>query len=191
MAATNSSSGSGAKAVYGNAPASHGTTYGVYGRATSADGYGVYSAGRLGSSGRLVCSRCVTGADVDAATLPEVPNAHKFAGHASSYYARIVPLSWVGAVGPGDTYRIKGCASSNAFGVTYRTGSLSITSAVVAGTFTTPKLAAGTSTTITLTISVRSAANIGEVKRCLVRATSTADATKVDAPGARLKVGQG
>jgi hypothetical protein len=96
VSAKNTSSGSGAKAVYGNASASKGTTYGVYGRAASAGGYGVYSAGRLGSSGKLVCSHCVTGADVNAATLPTVPDASDLGGHAPSYYARIVPLSWVG-----------------------------------------------------------------------------------------------
>jgi len=91
----NSSSGSGAKAVFGDASASHGTTYGVYGRAASSAGYGVYSAGRLGSAGKLVCAHCVTGGDVDAASLPTVPNASKLGGHAASYYARIIPLSTV------------------------------------------------------------------------------------------------
>jgi hypothetical protein len=96
VAARNSSSGSGAKAVYGNASATKGRTYGVYGRAASTGGFGVYSAGRLGSSGKLVCSHCVTGADINAATLPTVPNATKLGNHPSPYYARIVPLSWVG-----------------------------------------------------------------------------------------------
>jgi hypothetical protein len=71
----------------------------VYGHAASSGGFGVYSAGRLGSSGDLVCSHCVTGGDVDAATLPTVPNASKFSGHTSSYYARVVPFS---ARVPGD-----------------------------------------------------------------------------------------
>jgi hypothetical protein len=96
VSAKNSSSGSGAKAVYGNAAASHGTTYGVYGRAASAAGYGIYSAGRLGSSGKLVCSHCVTGGDINIATVPTVPNAAELGGHARSYYARVVPLSWIG-----------------------------------------------------------------------------------------------
>ena len=102
VSAKNSSSGSGAKAVYGNASAGQGITYGVYGHSASAAGYGLYSAGRLGSSGALVCSHCVTGGDVDVAGLPTVPNAGKLGGHAPSYYARIVALSWIGAVGPGD-----------------------------------------------------------------------------------------
>lgn len=93
VSARNSSSGSGAKAVYGNASATSGTVYGVYGRTSSTHGYGVYSAGRLGTSGALVCSHCVTGGDVNAATLPTVPNASKLGGNSPSYYARIVPLS--------------------------------------------------------------------------------------------------
>lgn len=99
VSAKNTSSGSGAKAVYGNASAGQGTTYGVYGRAGSSGGYGVYSAGRLGASGDLVCSHCVTGGDVDAATLPTVPNASKLNGHSPAYYARVVPFS---ALVPGD-----------------------------------------------------------------------------------------
>jgi hypothetical protein len=102
VAARNSSAGTGAKAVYGNASAGHGITYGVYGRAGSAHGFGVYAAGRLGTSGALVCSRCVTGGDVNASTLPTVPDAARLGGHARSYYARIVPLSWLGSVGTGD-----------------------------------------------------------------------------------------
>lgn len=96
VSARNSSSGSGAKAVYGNASASQGSTFGVYGHAASAGGYGVYSAGRLGSSGKLVCTRCVSGGDINAATLPTVPDASNLGGQAPSYYARIVQLSWVG-----------------------------------------------------------------------------------------------
>jgi hypothetical protein len=102
VTARNSSSGSGAKAVYGNASAGGGTTYGVYGRSASGSGYGVYSAGRLGTSGALVCAHCVNGKDVDAASLPAVPDANKLGGHAPHYYARFVPLSWVGTVGTGD-----------------------------------------------------------------------------------------
>lgn len=100
VSAKNGSSGSGAKAVYGNAAASRGSVYGVYGHTNSAHGYGVYSAGRLGSSGELVCAQCVTGADVNASTFPTVPDAGKLGGHTPSYYARIIPLS---AVLPLDT----------------------------------------------------------------------------------------
>lgn len=96
ISATNTASGFGAKAVYGNASGGSGTEFGVYGHASSSRGYGVYSAGRLGTSGALVCSHCVTGADVNAATLPTVPDASSLGGHGASYYARIVPLSWVG-----------------------------------------------------------------------------------------------
>jgi hypothetical protein len=101
VSAKNTSSASGAKAVYGNASATIGTTYGVYGRSRSADGYGVYSAGRLGSSGALVCSHCVTGADINAATLPKVPDASKLGDHGPSYFARIVPLSALLPTDPG------------------------------------------------------------------------------------------
>lgn len=93
VSAKNTSSGSGAKAVYGNASAGQGTTYGVYGRAASASGYGVYSAGRLGSSGQLVCSHCVTGGDINVSSLSTVPDAGKLGGEPGSYYARFVPLS--------------------------------------------------------------------------------------------------
>lgn len=51
LSAQNTSSGSGAKAVYGNASATTGTIFGWYGRSGSRQGYGVYSAGRLGISG--------------------------------------------------------------------------------------------------------------------------------------------
>jgi hypothetical protein len=102
VAAKDSSSVSGAKGVYGYASGSSGTTYGVYGRAASPQGYGVYSAGRLGTSGSLVCSHCVTGGDLDVTSLPTVPDASKLGGHEPSYYARIVPLSWRGTT-LGDT----------------------------------------------------------------------------------------
>ena len=88
----------------GDASGSNGTEFGVYGHSGSARGYGVYSAGRLGTSGSLVCTRCVSGADVAVDTLPTVPDARKLNGHASSYFARIVPLSWLHApegTGPG------------------------------------------------------------------------------------------
>lgn len=96
VTAKNTSSGDGAKAVYGNASAGSGKTYGIYGHTNSSHGFGVYSAGRLGSTGELVCPHCVTGGDIDAATLPTVPSAadaEHLDGHAPSYYARIVPLS--------------------------------------------------------------------------------------------------
>ena len=102
LTAKNTSSGTGAKAVFGNATASGGTTYGVYGRAASPHGYGVFAAGRLGTSGPLVCSHCVSGGDVNASSLPAVPSANNLGGHAPSYYARVVPLSWIGTVGSGD-----------------------------------------------------------------------------------------
>ena len=101
VSATSSSSLAGAKAVYGNALATSGTIFGVYGHAGSRRGYGVYSAGRLGTSGALVCSHCVTGADINAATFPTVPDANKLGGHGPQYYARIVPLSWVGTPAAG------------------------------------------------------------------------------------------
>ena len=99
VSARNTASGSGAKAVLGNATATSGTVYGVYGHAGSAQGYGVYSSGRLGTSGRLVCSQCVTAADVDTAGFPTVPDASKLGGHTPSYYARVAPLS---AIVPGN-----------------------------------------------------------------------------------------
>ena len=95
LTATNSSPGRGAKAVYGNAYATTGKVYGVYGRSDSNRGYGVYSAGRLGSSGPLVCAQCVDGGDLDIASVPTVPDADKLAGHPAAYYARVVPLSTV------------------------------------------------------------------------------------------------
>lgn len=72
----NSSSGGGAKGVYGFATATSGSTYGVYGRTKSAAGFGVFSAGRLGTSGALVCPHCVTGGDINASTFPTVPSAN-------------------------------------------------------------------------------------------------------------------
>jgi hypothetical protein len=93
VSAKNTSSGSGAKGIDGYASALSGTVYGVYGRTNSRNGFGVYSAGRLGTSGALVCSHCVTGGDVNVATLPTVPDASGLGGHKPAYYARFVPLS--------------------------------------------------------------------------------------------------
>lgn len=133
VAAKNTSSGTGAKAVFGNASASSGTTYGVYGRTGSADGYGLYSAGRLGSSGALVCSHCVTGGDVDSSGFPTVPsatNATKLGGHATSYYARIVPLSWLGPVDQ-RFHELASVGGLNVYGFCYDNG-LNIVNLVVA-----------------------------------------------------------
>lgn len=90
-----------------------------------------------------------------------------------------------------DVYRIKGCAASTRFGVAYRKGTTSITSAVIGGTYKTARLAPGATTTITVAITARWSAQVGDVKRCLVRATSTTNSTKVDAPAARLTVVRG
>lgn len=130
VSAKNSSSGSGAKAVYGNAAASGGTVYGVYGHTNSADGYGLYSAGRLGSSGELVCTQCVTGADIKASTFPTVPDAGKLGGHAPSFYARTVPLSAVlpldstdHVVANVDGLQVLGECGSHVDNIAVRTGS--------------------------------------------------------------------
>ena len=104
VSATNTSGGTGAKAVYGNATATTGTIYGVYGQAASAAGYGVYSAGRLGTTGTLVCTHCVTGTDIAAstfATVPSATNAAKLGGQTPSYFARMVPLSAILKTGVG------------------------------------------------------------------------------------------
>jgi hypothetical protein len=106
VSAVNTAAGSGAKAVYGKASASSGTVYGVYGRSNSSSGYGVYSSGRLGSSEALVCSHCVTGGDINAASFPTVPNASDLGGHGPSYYARIVPLSWIGTPDTGELHEL-------------------------------------------------------------------------------------
>jgi hypothetical protein len=124
VSARNASSGSGAKAVFGNAAAATGTGTGVYGRSASAHGYGVYSAGRLGSSGALVCAHCVTGADIRVDTVPQVPSAAEAArlgGHLPAYYARVVPLSWVG---PTDAtyHRIADVAGLGVYGMCTATG---------------------------------------------------------------------
>lgn len=51
------------------------TTYGVYECAASTGGFGVYSAGRLGTSRKLICTHCLTGGDINAATFPTISNA--------------------------------------------------------------------------------------------------------------------
>lgn len=102
VTAKNSASGAGAKAVYGNASARSGKVYGLYGHTNSGGGYGVYSAGRLGSSGALVCSHCVTGGDVNAATFPRMPNSDQLGGHGPTYFARFVPLFSVIPAGQGE-----------------------------------------------------------------------------------------
>lgn len=90
----NTSTVSGAKGVYGLASGTQGSIYGVYGRANSASGYGIYSKGRLGTSGQLVCAQCVTADDINPTNFPTVPNANQLAGHADSYYGIVRSISY-------------------------------------------------------------------------------------------------
>lgn len=109
VAARNSSAANGAKAVLGSATAPRGATYGVYGSAASPQGYGVYSAGRLGIKGLLVCSKCVTAGDINPTRFPTVPsaqNATTLAGRPSSYFGHVASFSVSSPVGKNDLHVI-------------------------------------------------------------------------------------
>ena len=90
-----------------------------------------------------------------------------------------------------DTYRVKGCASSTGFGVSWTRGSKTVTSAVTAGSYKTGRLSPGATTLLTLHVHVGTHATIGSVKSCLARTTSITRSTAVDAPRAKLTVVKG
>ena len=72
-------------------------------------------------------------------------------------------------------------AATSAYSVKYLDGATDITAAVVAGTYTTPSLAAGATRLITVTVKVKSTAAVGSKVTRLVTISSVADPTKKDA----------
>ncbi len=60
-----------------------------------------------------------------------------------------------------DRYKIRAGASTGAYKIKYKKGSTDITSAVIAGSYLTPKLGAGASMDLTMTVTVTSSAAKG------------------------------
>jgi alpha-tubulin suppressor-like RCC1 family protein len=79
------------------------------------------------------------------------------------------------------TFTVKGLGPTTRFAVTYRNGSVNVTSGVVAGTFTTAPLAPGATQNVTLTIKAKAGTPIGTTLNRLTTFTSTADASRKDA----------
>lgn len=78
------------------------------------------------------------------------------------------------------TLKATGTATT-AYTVTYFRGTTDITAAIVAGTYTTPGLAAGAKYLITAKVKVKSSATVGSSVTRLVTITSVSDGTKQDA----------
>jgi hypothetical protein len=81
-------------------------------------------------------------------------------------------------------------ARSSAFSVRYlkgATGSIDITSAVLAGTYTTAALARGEFTIVRVRVQVRSGAQVGSVQSCNVSVTSTTRPTSDDVVNATVR----
>jgi Divergent InlB B-repeat domain/Beta-propeller repeat len=88
-----------------------------------------------------------------------------------------------------DTYKLKGDASSGGVTVTYLdAGGANVTSAVTGGTYSTGALAPGASVTLRVVIKPGSSASVGSTKAVLVKATSKALTSRVDAVKASLKI---
>jgi uncharacterized repeat protein (TIGR01451 family) len=79
-----------------------------------------------------------------------------------------------------DRFRLRGTAGTNRFTVTYRRGGTNITAAVRAGTFTTPRLAPGASTDVTVTVTPTRRARAGDTLTTTLTARSAASSTVTD-----------
>lgn len=88
----------------------------------------------------------------------------------------------------GDTFTVKGKGAQTGFAVKYLQGTTDITSAVVAGTFTTASVAPGAAVSLKLVITVKKAATVGVTRSWLVSATSVTGPTKKDAVKAKVRV---
>ena len=81
-----------------------------------------------------------------------------------------------------DTFRVKATGTSTTkYGVKYYRGTIDITSAVVAGTYSTSSLAVGSTFYITAKVLVKSTATVGSSVTRLVTVTSVGNTTKKDA----------
>jgi hypothetical protein len=87
-----------------------------------------------------------------------------------------------------DPFLVKGCGDSSGFTVRYFAGSENVTSDVVSGSYRTGTLSPSAQALLTARVSVRSTATAGEVKACLLTATSQASPTKEDAVGFKVTV---
>jgi hypothetical protein len=79
-----------------------------------------------------------------------------------------------------ERFRVRGSKGSRAFTVTYRRGTTNITAAVRAGTFTTPRLAPGATTDITVTVTPTRRARTGNTITTTLTARSTASSSATD-----------
>jgi TolB protein len=86
-----------------------------------------------------------------------------------------------------DTLTIQGCASSQAFTVTYLAGSTVITNAVVAGTYSTGSLTPRGERAIS--VQIKGSGKPGSSISCLITASSRADASKKDGVRAVVVLG--
>jgi hypothetical protein len=80
-----------------------------------------------------------------------------------------------------DSFKVSGLASKAGYTVTYMSGATDITSAVVAGTYTTASLAPGQSAVVTVKVAVNSNAAAGSKVARVVTITSVGAPTKKDA----------
>jgi uncharacterized membrane protein len=79
-----------------------------------------------------------------------------------------------------ERFRLRGTAGTNRFTVAYRRGTTNITAAVVAGTFTTPRLAPGVTTDITVTVTPTKRARSGDTITTNLTARSAATSSATD-----------
>jgi hypothetical protein len=85
-----------------------------------------------------------------------------------------------------DSFTVRGCHASTGFTVVYKSGTTTITAAVVAGTYLIGPLDPGLTKTIKVTIGVKASGD-GKTKKCKVTATSEADTTRSDTVVAKVK----
>ena len=109
----------------------------------------------------------ITGAGQSAAKTVAV-------GYTATYY---VKLQNDGT--RSDAIKVKGCAGANGFTVTYKVGTLNITTQVAAGTYQTTSLGVGAYKTLTAKVKASTLAR-GQTLTCLITATSAGDATRTD-----------
>ena len=87
-----------------------------------------------------------------------------------------------------DRLRLRAPGSTPRFTVTYTQGHTDRTAAVVAGTYTTPKLAIGGTDTVTMTIRPRAGTPAGTARNLLAVVASTASTSSTDAVGVTVRV---
>ena len=71
------------------------------------------------------------------------------------------------------SFRLAGTAGSRRFGVVYRVGASDVTAAVVAGTFSTVRLAPGAGVTVTVEVTPRRSSSVGSSRALLLTARSS------------------